>query len=96
MTWKYKGMQNIIDICAAICSASIAYELATFHSKSNLGGKIGSLAYFCSKITKTMPKMTLVLRGETTIGEAQEIPRLGMSMASMNATMVALISMELI
>jgi hypothetical protein len=87
-------MENIIDICAAICKASIAYELATFRSKSNLGGKIGSLAYFCSKNTKKVPKMALVVRSEMTIGEAQEISRLGMSIANINVTMVAVIRIE--
>jgi hypothetical protein len=94
VTWKYKGIENIIDICAAICRAIIAYELATFRSKSNLGGKIGSLAYLCSKKKKKVPKMALVVRSEMTIGEAQEIPRLGMSMANINVTMVALIRIE--
>jgi hypothetical protein len=87
-------MENIIDICAAICRAIIAYELATFRSKSNLGGKIGSLAYLCSKKKKKVPKIALVVRNEMIIGEAQEIPRLGMSMASINAIMVALIRTE--
>jgi hypothetical protein len=94
VTWKYKGMENIIDICAAICRASIAYELATFRSKSNLRGKIGSLAYFCSKRAKAVPKIAVVARSEMTVGEVQEIPRLGMSVANMNATMVMLINIE--
>jgi hypothetical protein len=94
VTWKYKGIENIIDICAAICKARIAYELATFRSKSNRGGKMGSLAYFCSKTTKKTPRMTLEVRSEITTGEAQEIPRLGISMANMNVTMVVLISIE--
>jgi hypothetical protein len=38
--------------------------------------------------------MALVVRSETTIGEAQEIPRLGMSMANINVTMVTLIRIE--
>jgi hypothetical protein len=87
-------MENIIDICAAICKAIIVYELATFRSKSNLGGKIGSLAHFCSKKKKKVPKVALVVRSEMIIGDAQEMPRLGISMANIKLSMVALIRIK--
>jgi hypothetical protein len=67
--WKYKRIENIIDIYATICKASIACELATFRSKSNRGGKMGLLAYFCSKTTTKVPRMTLKVRSEMTTRE---------------------------
>jgi hypothetical protein len=94
VTWKYKGMENIIDICAAVCKATVPYALATFRSKSSLGGKTGSLAYFCSNTKKDMPSMTDMARSEITIGEIQGVPRLGMSTANMKVIMVELIKTE--
>ena len=94
VTWIYKGIENSIDICAAICKPMIAYALATFRSRSNLGGKIGSLAYLCSKKTKIMPNRALVTRSEMTMGDVQATPRLGISAARMKVTIVPLISIE--